>query len=571
MGVTGTAVLIEFARQLKAIHAKGQSLAGLTIITVEKHPTNGPGYPYNPVGYHHGHLLNHPATEMALRAVDENGEEKEANFEVAGWHSYDFIKWMEEQRQRLVADHAAAILATHPEIDLETWQPDPIGHYSRGLFGLYLEDRCAEAIASLKRIGVAVETHNKSEVIDVYRKDDELVLSIKAIRTGTIHTRTADKLLLATGRWAKSINQSFEQPFCFDHPYPAATVIKAIKPATSRNGRPKRVIIVGTGLSALDCILSVATGEFYRDTAGTLRYKPGHSHAYITAISRSGYFPIVRGLPKEIPRLRHLTAKAIQEIKSRNNGFVTLPELEKLFQKELETQLGHAVDIKEYFTPSQSAEDKLKDDLTKAREGNVVYATCRQILALQLYSQLNHADQRYFVEHLRTFFLQNVAAMPVINAEKMVALIDAGILEVARLGHKGMHIDIDALKQLVRVHYEDNNGQKQTLTSDYIIRAAGDELEITKNQAKLIQSLLSQEAILPGQSGGIKVDASTYAVIRKDDLGQEAQSRDIYALGMPVMNWAAERDFASASVKAAHQLLNNWIDEITLLGQANSL
>lgn len=551
-GVSGTAALIALARQFSGRTSHAGDLP--KIITIEKSLLNGPGYPYSPTGSHASHLLNHPATEMAMKPVDEAGKDKEADFEVAGWHSYDFVHWLEGQRTFLIEEYPESILASHPGKDITSWSPDPKGHYSRGLFGLYAQDRFREAAATLQKAGVEVVSNNRTEVVASNRRGGRLVLTLKNLDTDQLSEIVTDRLLLATGRWAKQVSSGLEAPYYFEQPYPARRLLDSIKPDELKDGRQKRVIVQGMGLSALDTILSLATGVFYRDHDGVLRYRPGKIHAQIIAVSRSGYFPIVRGMPAKLPQLKYFTPDNLAAVKQRNKGYLVLRELKTLFEHELKEHLGKEFDMKAYFLPNMSAREKLKSDFGKAKQGNIVYAVCRQILALQLFSQLSADDKEYFTKNLRTQFLQNVAAMPVINAEKMLALFDAGVLLTVGLGYKETAIKVE--HDELQIDYT-NARKKSCIAADCMVKAAGDELDITRNRDPLIRSLIESGEIVPSNAGGIKVDFNEYAVVRNSV--QIDDDASIYALGMPVTNWAAERDFASASIKAAHAVAAQWV------------
>ncbi|HET8670050.1 MAG TPA: hypothetical protein VFM05_05320, partial [Candidatus Saccharimonadales bacterium] len=320
--------------------------------------------------------------------------------------------------------------------------------------------------------------------------------------------------------------------------------------------RPKQIVVRGMGLSALDTILTLATGTFYRNKLGALRYRPGNAHAHIIAVSRSGYFPIVRGMPAVLPKLKYFTPKALSTIKECNDGYLTLDELRRLLEKELKEHLGQGFEMATYFLPKLTAEEKLREDLDKAKQGNTVYALCRQLLALQLFSQLRPEDKQYFTKNLRTLFLQNVAAMPIINAEKMLALFDAGVLSAMGLGYAGAHITVEG--ERVRLDYSDASGNALHTYADYVIQASGDDLDISNNTDPFIRCLIDQGEIVSDVAGGIKVNLRTYAVLGQAAKGGTRDSSILYALGMPVMNWAAERDFASASIKAAHVVASEW-------------
>lgn len=592
-GATGTAALIELNEQLKKEKQSGATLEGLEITVVSDQSINGPGYAYNPAGSNPKHLLNQMATAMSARPIDEKGDAAEIDFEFVGWKSYDFFNWMKKNRDKIVKKSPEIIVAAHPGIDINEWQPEQNAYYSRGLYGLYMQDTFEETIKNLKNMGINVTQYNRTKAIEGKKSGKETLVTLKNLETGNESIITADKLLLATGRWINEAPTTFNTGFYFDRPFPAQSIIEAINPSEPMNDRKKKVIVQGMGLSGIDTILSMTTGTFYRDNKGELKYEAGENHAEIIATSRSGYFSIVKDLTIQKPPLKYVTQEALDDIKSKNGGYLTLVAFKPLIERELEEHLRRKVDLAEYTSPSISAKDKLQLDIKKAKEGNAVYGIFQQILAYQPFSQLTPEDKELFLKNIRTQFLQNIAAMPLLNAEKITALLDAGVLTAKKLGYDDPTVTVE--NNQIRVDYTDNTG-RTTLYADYLIRASGDNLDITKNTDPLIQSLLKNKEIIPNKepyydeenawrmlrtskegaviqeagvgqqlianNGGIKVDLTDYSVIRMNAKGREEKSGSIYALGMPVMNWGAERDFASSSTKAAVSLVNGWIQDL---------
>ncbi|HET8671783.1 MAG TPA: FAD/NAD(P)-binding protein, partial [Candidatus Saccharimonadales bacterium] len=221
-GVTGTSALIALARQLRKHKEKNDTLPPIKIITVEKRHTNGPGYPYDPVGAHGAHLLNHPAAEMALKPVDERGKDKQADFEVAGWHSHDFVLWLKAHKSDILDKHPDSVKATQVDADPSVWTPRLDGHYSRGLFGLYAQDRFREAAAELRQLGVTVIQYTDTEVVAAQRQGHYLTLTLKDLQTGRLSKVKADKVLIATGRWTRQISSELKTTRWFEKPYPAS-------------------------------------------------------------------------------------------------------------------------------------------------------------------------------------------------------------------------------------------------------------------------------------------------------------------------------------------------------------
>jgi uncharacterized NAD(P)/FAD-binding protein YdhS len=562
-GFTGTAVLVELADQFEQSALRPADLNRVQVTTIEREDTNGPGYPYRPENSLYPHLLNQAATQMALKSTTS---EATRGYELAEWRSDDFVDWLQRKRPWIVTNHPQAIIATHPGTDPNTWTPDPTAHYPRFLFGLYLQDKFIDTVERLRALDVQVSVRNRVEVIDGKLRNGRFALTVRSLANGARSELRADQVLLATGRWIKEAvsTTTLAPSTVFERPYPAAAIVESVQPTTMVGRRLKEVLVLGMGLSAIDTVLTFATGRFHRDAQGNLQYDAGPRHAQVTVVSRTGYFPIVRGLPAEVPKARFVTAAALDQIKCDNDGYLTLTALKALFEKEIESQLGRPVSLIEHLLPDLDAEQKLSRDLVEARRGSVIYALSKEILSLQLYAQLAPVDKDYFTTHLRTYFLQSISAMPIVNAEKLLALFRAGVVGAARLGPGRINV-VRGERRPVQLRADD----EVVTEADYLVKAIGDDLNIVDNHDKFIRALLTRKEIIPAAGGGMRVDPVDYSVLRVDDHGHERVSECLSALGLPVMDWL-ERDFASASIKAAQPLVQRWMQRLAVRDDGGS-
>jgi len=285
-------------------------------------------------------------------------------------------------------------------------------------------------------------------------------------------------------------------------------------------------------------------------------------------VSRNGFFPVVRGLPATLPPLRYVTEANLQVIRDAHHGYLTLASLMPLFEKELQANFGKDAKLKDYFLPNITPEEKLRKDFSKALGGNVLFGLCRQVRSMFLTLQLTPEDRDRFLAEYKTLYIQNLASLPVVNAEKLLALFDAGVLQTIRLGKAPTNII--AGKDSATLYY----GDHQSITVDYIINATGDEVDIEKNQDPLLTTLLNAGEVVANKStykanhvehtraAGIKVN-NNYLVIKKDQRGKEIPSDNISAVGMLAAGWQPEKNFASASLEAAHVVVKDWMQSLS--------
>ncbi len=589
-GLSGTCVLAELLHSLKKENLPKNQLQNITIDIIEKSNSNGSGYAYEPKGADPKHLLNQTAKTMSVQTSDENGNHIDLDFEFTTWKSYDFVNWLKKNREFLIENHAELLQAGDPTIDLNTWQPDPESFYVRPLFGMYLQEKFNEITKQLQEMGVNVNVHNHCIAIDSVIKDRDSIVKIKNLENNKITEIKADKIHLAVGALNRKLPSPYDNPNYFDAPYPARDVFNTIKPSELKNGKTKKILVKGTSLSAIDSILSVLTGKFYRDNHNVLKYSPGKNHPEITAYSRSGFFPIVRVAPKQLPTLKYFTKKNLDSIKERNGGYLVMPELKELFEKELAAHFGKRINLREYFLPKISTDEKLRDAFEKAKVGNLVFGVCKKIYALDLPSSLSPEDRELYVMN-KNIFYQNLAAMPFANAEKLLALFESGVLKAEAIGYDNP-AEYDVKDDGINIQYYDKNGDIKALQGDYLINATGYKTHLTEQSVDpFVQSLLRQGQALLGyekyhdparaaltnytfdereayqkagkkieysRPTGLKVEKSNYALLAQED-GKEAPSKVVSAFGLPVMYWAPERDIAALAIDGAQVVVKDWM------------
>jgi uncharacterized NAD(P)/FAD-binding protein YdhS len=115
----------------------------------------------------------------------------------------------------------------------------------RGLFGLYLDDVFLESMARLDAINVFVQ-HIKVEIIGM-----RAMASGYELQAGSV-SYFADAVVLATGNLQSADRDHLvQEPGYFDSPYPCINLVENILSTQS-------VCILGTGLSAIDAVVSLA-------------------------------------------------------------------------------------------------------------------------------------------------------------------------------------------------------------------------------------------------------------------------------------------------------------------------
>ena len=405
-GLTATSMLCQLVDMLRDMGEEGRRLArGLSVSVFEKGAVFGPGLPHSERVVLPFHITNMCAQEMSVRC-DRPG---------------DFDAWVQQH-----PDVRSGIRGNEADADCGD---ERCRHYPRAVMGDYLKSRFKEAAASGKALGINVELHVCSEVIDLVEEERHLRLTIKSTNGSPSGSCRADGVLLATGHWFETSGGRHYLP----SPWPAPALLNAI-PAGERVG------VIGSSLSAIEVALTLTSdGRFVRQPSGALAYLPSQTPRKLVLHSRNGLLPRVRGHVGRRPN-RYLTCSALRELMELHPGALTLSSVFELLDRELAEAYGSPVDWRQVLNPSDSAARILRQDILDARqgdgpEGERIWQTVLVGIfpvVRDLYLNLTLKERARFDRDFNTLFFMHAATQPVINAEKMLALMEAGIVSVVR-------------------------------------------------------------------------------------------------------------------------------------------
>ncbi len=526
-GFAGTCALWHLVRRLTEAEPRPT-----TIVTVEQSAVNGPGYPYMPTNVLPSHRCNNQACTMAI-------------------HDNDFVDWMTESKAYLVAAHPELVLETHPGIALAAWQPDADEFYPRALFGHYLEQRFREAVERARAHGIAVHHYVRHEVVDGYPHGDHFAVRLRDLANPCEFTLTGfDRVLLSTGHW-QSAPAASEAGYLAS-PYPPQTVKAAVAALC-----PRRVFVQGMGPSAIDAIMTLSDdGEFvYTPTGHVASYRPAAGTPHIVVGARCGFFPLVRG-PLINYELRHLTEDRVATL--RHAGQLHIDRILELLELELREATGGALGWQDVASPrAPSAGAKLAGDLAEAATGNLIYTVVLKARRLRFYSHLAPRDKERYDRTLDTHFIRTAVPMPAANAEKLLALIAAGVLTPITLGYETPPPRAEAGGFVV----PHRDGE---LRVDCMIRAAGQDFAIERHPSLLMRNLARRGEVVAHQeagyaTGGIALDGTGYRVMKQVN-GVAMPHPQLTSFGSPVRFWQNERNFARAFVEAAEWVAGEWAE-----------
>lgn len=361
----------------------------------------GPGYPYKPDECR-DYLINNTTDTMCL--VPENRQA--------------FINWL---RDTGVAGNI-----------------DAKGHLPRALYGEFLEDvvRTARTIAAIK--GIALDLI-PAEATGLKETENGVEITYAG------GMATANAVILTTGRcpdldrFGDAVGEGGAQ---FFPTHVSATELDGIAPDAT-------VYVLGTSLSAYDIVnrlFAPGTGcAFERRADGSLVYQPGPNKRRVILGSRGGRLKKMQSRhPMKIDR-RHFNLAEFQRVAAEKGG-LTLEILADMVKAEAQAH-GAGIDWARIADPYQGCADGealntrageiLAQDIAAAREGG----TGNFLVDMAADAQLDiwdgfaarlmtpEAEKGYRAE-METAFLTFGAPCPVLTAERLLALHEAGVLTV---------------------------------------------------------------------------------------------------------------------------------------------
>lgn len=542
-------------RRLTDPHTPSPAPSGVTVVTVERGRVNGPGYPYAERNVQLAHRCNNEASTMGI-------------------HGNDFVDWLAESKPWLVRDHPELLLETHPGADLAEWRPVDGEFYPRALFGMYLRCRFREAVERARAHGVDVRQYLRHEAIDGFATERGFALTLQNLDTGReVGLEGLDRVLLSTGHWQSTASGELSgREGYLASPYPPdavrAAVAERVRARRARGGRPL-LFVQGMGPSGIDAIMTLCDeGEFrYAEDGRVTSYRPptdaGGEPPLVVAGSRCGFFSPVRG-PLAPYEPRHLTEERLAEIRREHRGRLRIERVLELLDKDVSQATDGAMGWEDIASPRhRSAREKLASDLRESPTGNPLYTLALKARRMRFYSQLAPEDKETYDRLLDTHFIRTAVPMPRANAEKLLALMDAGVLTTVRQGYEAPPPRAGEDGGFL-VPHESGGGGHTTLRADCVIRASGQDFGVENHPSPLVRNLLRRGEIVPHEeggyvTGGIALDATGGYRTLKRVGGARVPSPHLSCYGAPVRFWQHEHNFAGAFVEAAERVAEDWL------------
>ncbi|MBE9461590.1 FAD/NAD(P)-binding protein [Dyadobacter subterraneus] len=345
----------------------------------------------------------------------------------------------------------------------------------RLLFGQYLSAQFNLLLEKAKSDGLATIVHLGSKVIDIVDKP----------RSGKVEIETAekeilefDKVIICTGhKWP--VKYEGIVPGYFDSPYPPAKLeLKLNHP----------IAIKGSSLTAVDALRTLArnNGTFETDKNGKVKFLPSKDSPDFKLVmhSRNGLLPAVR-FHLEDPLVSNdslLSPEEIEKNKAENDGFLSL---DFVFEKEFK-DLFKDKDPKFYASIKDLSMEEFVDSMMSRRESAEPFSLFKkeyeeaeksikrkesiywkEVLAILSFAMnypakyLSAEDMQRLQKILMPLISVVIAFVPQSSCEELLALHDAGKLEIISVGETG-EAEPEKIKGGITYHYTDENGKEQS-------------------------------------------------------------------------------------------------------------
>ncbi|WP_411842076.1 FAD/NAD(P)-binding protein [Salinicoccus sp. HZC-1] len=358
----------------------------------------------------------------------------------------------------------------------------PVAEYaSRSIFGEY----------SREKLEASVKKHENSnlifhEVKDVKFDSDTARFTL----TSDYGSKDYNYVFLTIGMLKYSDPYNLEgTPGYIQDPYPIEETLDSLNGVTG---------IIGTGLSAIDCIRYLL-----------LENKKEKVYVF----SRSGEMPSVRGEYADI-KLKHFTKETLQSLIT--NDEIPLTALKQLFFKEME---ANAVDYSLLKRRTgNTVEDLIYDIRNTEKVGRLHYL----IMALnpvfsEIFQYLSRADKQKFMDEYHPIIDENHSPMPKEAASKLIEWIEAGKLVIVD--------DMEDVEKGEDFLIRTSDGESYRM--DALINATGPVKSISRDLSGLTGVLRNHLLIGENEFGGIMVDRNRNVI--SPNIGT---IKGMFALGM---------------------------------------
>ena len=428
-----------------------------------------------------------------------------------------FWKWLESTAPQTNAEYPDL------SIDKDTYVP-------RKVYGRYLTSLFHETVAKAKTCAIQIE-FIRSEVTGVNdgQRGVELVLADS-------NTLRSHFLILAIGNFPSTLyNELRGTPGYIPYPWPTQRLMGEISPTDP-------ICILGAGLSAVDTLFTLLEN--------------GH-RGNIYFVSRKGMLPKVQSEPGE-HTLHFVTREALDGLTDSGRKHLDLDTVGRLFMREIEAAEGGKIDWLDILNPQGDPIQILGRDIQKAQSGAIagqIALMATRPLHADIWFALSPEERNRFDRVYKSVWNHYRFPLSMVNAKRVLDILKSGQLAV--LGGIGKISHLSNPNRF-RIQINTRLGPVYHLETPFLINATGQGLNVTQFTDRFISNLLQSGVISPHDSGGIRVDFNSCAVINSDG----KVSTSVFAVGELTRGVHLFTNAISENVKYADRITDIIISDV---------
>lgn len=291
-----------------------------------------------------------------------------------------------------------------------------------------------------------------------------------------------------------------------------------------------------------------------------------------------------------------MNREKIAQVLADNGENLTLDAIFNLLNLELEDAYGHKIDWEEIINPSDNPATLLQRYMDEAINGDgpngeLIWQTVLHQtfdVVRELYLLLTFEERKRFDRNYSSVFFTHAAIQPSVNAEKLLALMKIGLVEVVKLGknyrlienqdpvgYELIYKDIEGTeKKDVYRTIVDARGQKKSLKSDPSALAKNLRLSgtvqtteirpvVKKEYLKAKTAAESKPTIQVHETGSIWIDPESHKIMQMGSDNTITPSTTIYAVGAMTRGQIIDASMALSIVKSTARIANDIIGHLT--------
>ncbi|TSJ36406.1 hypothetical protein FO440_23175 [Mucilaginibacter corticis] len=355
----------------------------------------------------------------------------------------------------------------------------------RLLFGAYLTQQFSFLLIKAEKMGLKVKVHYQAQISDI---KDSVSGNQVELRSANDAVYTFDKIVVCSGHYWPKHNEGIV-PGYFDSPYPPQKLTNLVN---------HTIAIRGSSLTAIDALRTLAlnNGSFSLNAEGKKVYhlREDCPQFKIVLHSRNGLLPAVRFHLEDshLSKDSVLDAGEVARIQAAHDGFLPLDEVyRRNFLEGIKTNrpdfyelikdlsLEDFVELMMIRREDTPAFELLKAEYAEAERSIKLKRSVywKEMLAVLSFA-MNYPAKYFSAEDmlrlqktLMPLIAIVIAFAPQDSVEEMIALYDAGVLELVRVGENS---NVEARESGgINYHYTNEAGEKVAVSYETFIDCVG--------------------------------------------------------------------------------------------------